>query len=112
MSIRPNKDGFFPPVIGPLEQIWIGRVALGNMTEYEICLTYLGRRLVVSIMGRGAYSFDSFVHWSYAHEYLGIGVADAKNVCDFINSQLQDLGFSIPPFKSQGEYHYPDLLRD
>lgn len=109
-TLRPNMKGFFPCPIETLGSKWIGQVALGNMTQYEICLCWFGEFIVVAIMDRGAYRFDSYVHWQYAKEHLGLmSENDAQNVADFINDQLSDL-CGTEKWKRQGNYLYPDLL--
>ena len=84
ITVRPFPDGTFPHVGQP----FYGDVALGNGTRWRIGLSMHGRRLLVSIEGRGSYGFDSFVAAIYASEKLGIGRSDAENVSDFINDQL------------------------
>lgn len=82
--IRPDSTGRFPKVTLP----FYGPVALGNGTQWTFSVVPGGNGIVVSIEGRGSYSFGHFVHWTYASEKLGLMQGDAENVADFVNDQL------------------------
>ena len=107
-----NTQRAFRNEEGKIEWPWVdltkpfhGAVALGNMTQYNISAFYDGSELVVSVEGKGSYSFSRFVHYSYAMEKLGIKYEiDARNFSDWINTQL---GIEREP---QGKYNYPELL--
>lgn len=106
-AARPNSKGIFPNVLKE-SNLFRGEVALGNYTQYRICLAWIGSWLFVGILERGAYEFDGYVHWGYAMEKLGLkNEADARNVADFINDQIH----ANDPPERQGTYD-PSLCRD
>jgi len=111
-AVRPNKEGIFPDVFWGT-QVFRGDVALGNSTQYRICVAKIGRWFFVGVMERGAYEFDGYVHWSYAKDKLGLKHdGDARNVADFINDQIFFGGAGGDlPFERQGKYD-PSLCRD
>jgi hypothetical protein len=90
---RKNKKYRFDKVELP----FYGDVSLGNGTQYKISMFRIppglphSGRLQVSIENKGAYTFNSFVHFTYAMEKLGLKCpSDARAVADFINAQLED----------------------
>lgn len=102
---RPNKQFKFKQ--RPLGHFWVGEVALGNMTQYNIW-TYKSSHgeIFVAIQGRGAYRFFGFVYAGYSQAKLGLSYeSDAAAVADFINDQM---GWSHN--HRQGQYDYPGLL--
>ena len=105
--IRVNEQLIFPGVIPVGGDRWMGEVALGNMTQYKICVINFGSWLVIAINERGCYEFDSFAHWTYTMEKLRIGESDAKNVSDFINDQLRHQFYPADPPSPRQGYYYP-----
>jgi hypothetical protein len=103
-EIRPTKEGKWP-ILGngaPFR----GQVALGNMTQYKMTLWHCEDGLVIAIDERGAYSFNSYSHWAYVQDKLGLKYeGDARNIADLINDQFREL------CDRQGEYN-PQLCRD
>lgn len=107
-TLRPSADpenrwdrvvSFDRPIYRPL--------SLGNMTQYTVSAFYTTPfRLCVSIENKGSYTFERWVHWTYAMEKLNLTPADAMNVADWINAQLSLGG------PEQGRYSYPNLFRE
>ncbi len=89
--IRPTSTGRFPYLCDGLY-----RVALGNMTQWEIAVLRLvgdferHGNVVISVLGKGAWEFSVKAHPSYVQEKMGGKVidGDADNLADFINCQL------------------------
>ncbi len=101
MSIRPTIDGKFPKLDLP----FYGDVSLGNSTQYKVGMfKTVSGRLFVGVEGKPCYTFGNWCHYSYAAEKLGLRFeGDARNIADFINSQLgHDL--SAEGEKCQGTY--------
>lgn len=97
---RPHET---PPlwlkVVQPYKHFY-GEVSLGNMTQYKIFAYFVTpRRLLIGIEGRGCYTFEGFVHMSYAMEKLNLLPGDAANISDWINAQLE-----IENYPTQGRY--------
>lgn len=86
MSIRPNRLGQFPKLLLP----FYGDVSLGNGTQYKIGMFICPNgRLFVGVENKGAYTFGSWCHHSYAKEKLNLRFeGDARNIADLINCQL------------------------
>lgn len=99
--IRPTLQGIFPKI--DITRPFYGPVALGNMTQYTIGLFKNKEYLVVAIEGKGCYPFAHHAHWGYVADKLNLKYeADARNVADFINSQL---GILTSDKEAQGYYY-------
>ena len=85
--IRPKLNGVFPILPDGLHN-----VALGNGTQYEVCITRTERGIVFGIIGKGCYEFDRGGHdVSYVIEKMGIipmFKGDAMSFSDLITSQF------------------------
>jgi hypothetical protein len=85
--IRPKLNGVFPILPDGLHN-----VALGNGTQYEVCIIRTERGIVFGILGRGCYEFDRGSHdVSYVIEKMNIRrifIGDAMNFSDLITSQF------------------------
>jgi hypothetical protein len=106
-EIRPSegediKDIWPDFMFSTLPHGYYGRITLGNGNAYDIGMMWVevdeDRRLLISIIDKGAYTFGGFVHSTYALEKLNILIWDAQNLADFINRQLGLTG------KPQGRY--------
>lgn len=89
--VRANKqDPRWDKVRDPNMIPFYGSVALGNVTQWKVGMFWINDyRLFFAIEGKGAYTFEGFVHYSYVMEKLGVkGESDARNIADFINGQL------------------------
>jgi len=77
-------------------------ISLGNGTQFKVNLIFNDDRLILGIYNKGCYEFSHFVHYSYLKEKLNLLDADAKNLADFINVQLD-----VPSYQQleQGIYH-------
>ena len=96
-TIRPNADGVFEFVD---LQSGFCNVALGNMTMFQIGFIRTEQGFFIGIIGKGSYIFSSFAFWAYVAEKLKLGEADARNLADFINTQILVSGF-----EKQGIYN-------
>lgn len=106
-QLRPYKTGEWTKI--GVGTPFRGSVSLGNMTQYRMTIWHCEDGVFIGIDGYGCYAFSSAVHWSYAKEKLGIPMdADAKNVSDLINDQLN---YDIHGKERQGRYE-PILCRD
>lgn len=109
--VRPTKDGVFPVVNLP----FFDEVSLGNCTQFKVycALSPKGDRLVVGVMGKGFYTFSTYVHWRYVEEKLKLLSGDSHNMSDFINSQLEPLNDLCTGYyqRSKGIY-YEYLCRE
>lgn len=85
--IRPKLNGVFPILPDGLHN-----VALGNGTQYEVCITRTERGIVFGIIGKGCYRFGCGGHHiEHIIEKMGINPAykgDAMNFSDLITSQF------------------------
>ena len=85
--IRPKLNGVFPILPDGLHI-----VALGNGTQYEVCITRTERGIVFGIIGNGCYTFGfGGHHYGYIIEKMGISPmfkGDAMNFSDLITSQF------------------------
>lgn len=85
--IRPKLNGVFPILHDGLHN-----VALGNGTQYEVCITRTERGIVFGIIGKGCDEFNRGGHdVSYVIEKMGIipmFKGDAMNFSDLITSQF------------------------
>lgn len=85
--IRPKLNGVFPILPDGLHN-----VALGNGTQYEVCVTRTERGIVFGIIGKGCYEFNRGGHdYGYIIDKMGIDPRykwDAMNFSDLITSQF------------------------
>ena len=85
--IRPKLNGVFPILPDGLHN-----VALGNGTQYEVCVTRTERGIVFGIIGKGCYEFNRGGHdYGYIIDKMGINPAykgDVMNFSDLITSQF------------------------
>ena len=85
--IRPNINGVFPILRDGLHN-----VAMGNGTQYEVCITRTERGIVFGIIGKGCYTFGfGGHHCEYIIDKMGINphyTSCARNTTDRIPSQF------------------------
>lgn len=63
-------------------------VALGNASQFEVCLFRTRMGLVVGIIGKGCYKFNIRPDAGYIEEKLKVRDGDAMNMADFVQCQL------------------------
>lgn len=95
--IKPDFEGRWPKIA--LNGIY--ELNLGNGTQFSVFLMWPGVFYCLGIEGVGAFHFSTSVHWEYAAEKLNLGEADARNIADFINAQLEAQDFGTQGFYDQ-----------
>lgn len=90
------------PIIPPNKLI---RTSVGNGTEWRVGLfkTRPGKCLV-AIERKGCFEFitGQFYSWDYVAEKLNMSESDARNIADFLNTQIGDKNYAEV---KQGTYH-------
>ena len=98
----PNKEGNPYDVCVMRSFNFYGDVTLGNGTMFKVFAAYVKQnRIFVGIERHQCYTFDSWVHYGYVMEKLGLLNGDAMNIADWINCQL---GCFLPD-REQGVYY-------
>ena len=96
-TIRPFDNGEFKYLDSTHGFI---NLALGNMSMFQVGFIRNEGSFFIGIMGKGAYTFSNFTHWSYVAEKIKLPEADARNLADFINTQV----LASEGFDKQGFY--------
>jgi len=88
-QVRPSVEGKFPKLLpGPIRNFY-GDVALGNGTQWRVGAFKTLSGIFIGIEGRGACLFQGPVTPVLVATYFrDMGSADAGNVADLINDQL------------------------
>jgi hypothetical protein len=76
-------------------------IALGNGTMFQVGFIRNEGSFFIGIMGKGAYTFSHFAHWDYVANKLNLLEGDARNLADFINTQV----LALEGFNKQGYYN-------
>lgn len=95
-TIRPNANGEFEFID---KDQGCFNLALGNMTMFQIGFIHDTDFFFIGVCGKGAYTFTHFAHWAYVAEKLKLMEGDARNLADFINTQI-----IVDEFEKQGYY--------
>ncbi|CAB4124105.1 hypothetical protein UFOVP51_21 [uncultured Caudovirales phage] len=105
--VNPYKTGKRWKNVVPEKDILITNLGFGNGTGYSIVAfrcSQKGSRLFLGIERVGCFSFPSnnFIHPNYAAQKLNLCLADASNIADWLNAQLD--------IEAEEFGHYNDAL--
>ncbi len=109
---RPNAEEPRWDLVVHEHEPYFQKVALGNGTAFRIlavwCTEFPGRGpvLAVGVEERSFFAFQHFVHWSYLQEKMKLLNGDARNLADWVNTQLG----LYKPTMAQGVYSPPYVV--